>query len=114
MERTKSAPLTRSMAMGHLAHLGQDKWVIRASRSWRRKSSFDSCTKKEEASGRLFEEGAPDCLPTKFPVFLHRAGTDRHDKISRRSITYILDPVFVIRMHEPHGAWPKPGARTVD
>ena len=54
-----------------------------------------------------FREGRPDFFLVKFPVLLDGAGADRDDKISCRRITDILDPVFVIRMHEPDGAWPK-------
>src|SRR6266853_3349891 len=112
MARTKSAPLTRSMAMRHLAHLGQGRWVIRASLSWRRKSSSDPQRKRKRRGP--FSRRAPDFFLMEFPVPLHRAWADRDDKISCRRITDILDSVFVVRMYESDGAWAKAGARSID
>src|SRR5207245_10842601 len=40
------------------------------------------------------------------------AGAHRHHKVRRRRCAHILDSVFVVRMHETHGAWPETVART--
>src|SRR6266436_2286626 len=69
---------------------------------------------KEEAPGRLLEEGAPIFSTMQPSLFLHCSGAHGHDKIGCRCCTHILDSVFIIRMHEPDRAWPKSVAVSVD
>src|SRR3989475_33817 len=47
------------------------------------------------------------------PLFLHRAWADGHDKIGGRRCTYVLDSVFVVRMHESYRTRSKVVTRAV-
>jgi len=87
--------------------------VIRASLNWRRKSSSDP-KHKRGSSGAPSRGGRPDFFYDAVSSLLMPRLADGHDKIGCRRCTHIFDAVFVIRMHEPDRAWPKPVAGSID